>query len=213
MVSGKTRIKFVKTGRMKFISHLDLLRTFKSVLGRAGVPVKYSEGFNPHPKMVFSLPLPVGAESVCEYLDIVLTEERAEEQLIADINRQLTEELKVVEIYPVDMSFQQISCVEYDFTFDELTGKELEGALSGALEIEKHSKKGMVTVDLRPKIAEYQIKEEDTLRFHALLGAESGDFVNPELLVRAIEKAVGKPITYYSILRLQLYTENGAVFH
>ena len=212
MVSGKIRIKFIKVGKLKFISHLDLLRTFKSVLGRAKVPLKYSQGFNPHPKMVFSLPLPVGAESVCEYLDIELTEPREETELLEAINAELTDELKVTAIYPQEMSFGEITGAEYDFYFDDLTKEELEKALETDLTIGKHSKKGMITVDLRPKIAGYSITEGESLRFHALLGADSGDFVNPELLVRAIERAAGKPIEYYSIMRLELYTGEGKAF-
>ena len=90
MISGKTRLKFYKIGKLKFISHLDLQRTMKGALGRANVPLKYSEGFNPHPKMVFSLPLPVGAESRCEYLDIILNEPCDERELQERINTQLT---------------------------------------------------------------------------------------------------------------------------
>jgi len=214
MIDGKVRIKFYKTGKLKFISHLDLMRTMKGALGRAKAPIKYTEGFNPHPKMVFSLPLPVGAESVCEYLDVTLTEPCDEEALKNAINAELTRELQVTEIYPQEMSFQEITGAEYDFFFYDLTRAELEQALEGALPIEKKSKKGFVTVDLRPKIAGYGITETgESVRFHALLGADSGDFVNPELLVRAIEKSLGRPVEDYAVKRLELYAGEGIVFH
>ena len=74
MVQDKIRLEFYKKGRMKYISHLDLIRTMTGALGRSEIPVYYSEGFNPHPKMVFALPLSVGCESICEYLDIKLLE-------------------------------------------------------------------------------------------------------------------------------------------
>ena len=194
MISGKTRLKFYKIGKLKFISHLDLQRTMKGALGRANVPLKYSEGFNPHPKMVFSLPLPVGAESRCEYLDIILNEPCDERELQERINTQLTRELQITAVY-------------------DMTGKELEGLLEGALPIVKKSKKGFIEVDLRPKIAGYAIKNaEEGVLLHALLGADSGDFVNPELLVRALERALGRPVEDYSILRLELYSGE-RVFH
>ena len=212
-LEGKVRFKFHKIGKLKFISHLDLMRTMKGALGRAKVPLKYSEGFNPHPKMVFSLPLPVGAESICEYLDVVLTEPCDREELLCAVNAQLTSELKVLDVYPVQMDLRDIAGAEYDFFFGDLNQEELERALEGDLPIEKKSKKGMITVDLRPKIAGYGIETTDgRLRFHALLGADSGDFVNPELLVRAIERKVGHPIEYYSIMRLELYTTGGEPF-
>ena len=64
------RMKFSKVGSMQYISHLDLQRNFARVLIRAGIPVWYTKGFNPHAKIVFGLPLSVGAQSVCEYVDV-----------------------------------------------------------------------------------------------------------------------------------------------
>ena len=213
MVSGKIRLKFHKIGKLKFISHLDLCRTLKGAIGRAGVPIKYSEGFNPHPKMVFALPLPVGAESVCEYLDITLTEPCDEKQLMRDINAQLTKELQITAIYEKAMEFTEIAMAEYEFFFEDLSAEELKKVLSSALPIEKRSKKGMIEVDLRPKILHFEVGErQGATRFHAFLGADSNDFVNPELLVRAFERAAGKPVEYYSIMRLALYTANADPF-
>ena len=207
MVSGKIRLKFHKLGKLKFISHLDLCRTLKGAIGRAGVPIKYSQGFNPHPKMVFALPLPVGAESVCEYLDISLTEPCDEKQLMKDVNAQLTSELQITEIYESKMEFSDIAMAEYEFFFEDFTADQLRTVLEGPLLIEKRSKKGMIEVDLRPKIVRYEITEKQGVTgFHSFLGADSNDFVNPELLVRAFEKAAGKSINYYSIMRLAVYT-------
>ena len=64
------RIKFTKTGALQYISHLDLHRTFSRLLVRCGVSIWYSEGFTPHPRLVFATPLSVGAESLCEYVDV-----------------------------------------------------------------------------------------------------------------------------------------------
>ena len=58
MVPENIRIKFKKTGRLKYISHLDLCRTMQPAMIRAKIPLWYTEGFNPHPKMVFAQPLP-----------------------------------------------------------------------------------------------------------------------------------------------------------
>lgn len=213
MIIDKIRLRFHKTGKLKFISHLDLQRTLKGALGRAKVPMKYTEGFNPHPKMVFSLPLPVGAESVCEYLDLTLTAPCDERELMRSINAQLTSDLQIDRIYPQNRPLTEIACAEYEFFFYDLSAEDLERALDGDLPIEKKSKKGVVTVDLRPKIAGYKIDgSPERVRFHALLGADSGDFVNPELLVRSIALALGKPVEDYSIMRLELYTADGEVF-
>ena len=82
MLPTPIRIKFTKTGALQFISHLDLNRTMKTVMIRAKIPIHYSEGFNPHPKMVFALPLSIGAESVCELLDIKIDLEMTSYEII-----------------------------------------------------------------------------------------------------------------------------------
>ena len=67
----KVRLEFSKTGKAKFISHLDLNRALKSVFIRSKVAIWFTNGFNPHPKMVFALPLSVGAESITELLKYI----------------------------------------------------------------------------------------------------------------------------------------------
>ena len=70
----KVRIKFAKTGHMKFVGHLDTMRYFQKAIRRSGLPIKYSEGFNPHQIMSFAAPLGVGLSSSGEYMDIELKE-------------------------------------------------------------------------------------------------------------------------------------------
>ena len=65
----KLRLRFEKTGRAIYISHLDLMRTMQRVFLRADCPLKYSEGFNPHALISILLPLSVGVGSVCELMD------------------------------------------------------------------------------------------------------------------------------------------------
>jgi hypothetical protein len=69
------RFKFSKTGRIRFIGHLDLLKLFQKAIRRAGLPVAYSEGYNPHMKMVFAAPLPLGFESRGDYADVFFKQE------------------------------------------------------------------------------------------------------------------------------------------
>ena len=87
------RVRFRKVGNLQYISHLDLQRTFSRVLVRAGLPLWYTKGFNPHIKMVFGMPLPVGSESECEFLDIRIEREMSEAEVMARLNAELTDEL------------------------------------------------------------------------------------------------------------------------
>ena len=102
------RLKFKKIGTLQYISHLDLQRTFNRVISRACIPVWYTKGFNPHIKLVFSTPLSVGAQSVCEFLDIRIDREMACEEIMARLNRELTEELCIEEAYIPSSDFSEI---------------------------------------------------------------------------------------------------------
>lgn len=90
----KARIKFSKTGSMRFIGHLDVMRYFQKAMRRAGIKVSYSQGFSPHQLMSFTSPLGIGLSSDAEYLDIVL-EEADTPQVMADrINAVMNNEIK-----------------------------------------------------------------------------------------------------------------------
>ena len=99
MVPENIRIKFKKTGRLKYISHLDLCRTMCPAMIRAKIPLWYTEGFNPHPTMMFAQPLPLFVESECEFLDIKITEPVSHEELKARLRSAFTEELYVIDVY------------------------------------------------------------------------------------------------------------------
>ena len=88
------RIKFKKVGNLQYISHLDLVRTMNKIIVRSRLPLWYTEGFNPKPKMVFAAPLSTGVESMSEYMDLRLTE-RIDPELAKDaLNRNMTEEMQ-----------------------------------------------------------------------------------------------------------------------
>jgi radical SAM-linked protein len=72
----KVRVRFTKQGKVRFTSHRDIARVWERVLRRADVPVAYSEGFSPRPKVSFGLALPTGGESLAEYLDVDVDEGR-----------------------------------------------------------------------------------------------------------------------------------------
>ena len=80
---------FTKEGYMKYISHLDLMRLFMRAFRRAGLPLKMSEGFNPHPKLSISRALKLGVESENEQAMVILKTAMRSEDFIAIMNRQL----------------------------------------------------------------------------------------------------------------------------
>lgn len=85
----KFRFKFSKTGEYKYFSHLDIITIITRALRRAKIRVKYSEGYNPRPKISFGPPTPLGIESSAEYCDIIVADEISEEELALRLNNQL----------------------------------------------------------------------------------------------------------------------------
>lgn len=97
-VYERFRIKFLKEGDIRFISHLDLMRLLERAVRRAGLPAKMTEGFNPHIKMVLPFALPVGTESQGELLDILLPRGSSSEQVKTLLSASLPEGIQVVSV-------------------------------------------------------------------------------------------------------------------
>ena len=93
------RVKFFKRGKLQYISHLDLVRTMMKIIVRAKLPLWYTEGFNPKPKMVFAAPLSIGTESMTEFMDLRLIERMSEEEALLRLNRNMTDEMQAIEAY------------------------------------------------------------------------------------------------------------------
>ena len=87
------RVKFHKIGNLQYISHLDLVRTMMKVIVRAKLPLWYTEGFNPKPKLAFAAPLSIGTESVSEFMDIRLTEKIDPQDAVNALNTNMTSEM------------------------------------------------------------------------------------------------------------------------
>ena len=88
------RFKFYKKGALQYISHLDLQRPMARVLVRAGIPMWYTQGYNPHAKVIFGLPLSVGTESECEFIDLRIDKDISPAEVKERLNRELTPEMQ-----------------------------------------------------------------------------------------------------------------------
>ncbi len=101
----------------KYISHLDLLRCFTRSIMRSGLPVEYSQGFNPHQKLSFALPLPVGVTSECEYVDISFTNDALDdERIIKKLNMNLPPDIQIISAGDINHKAADIVCAEYVIT-------------------------------------------------------------------------------------------------
>ncbi len=91
----KLRVKYKVTEEGRFLGHLDLTRTIMKILRRADLPVMLSEGFNPHPRLSFAMPLSVGHTGDGEFFEVVLKEEITEEEFIKIFNKFAPRQLRL----------------------------------------------------------------------------------------------------------------------
>ena len=220
------RLKFCKVGTLQYISHLDLQRTFNRILVRACIPVWYTQGFNPHIKLVFSTPLSVGSESVCEYLDIRLSREMPLDELKDSLNAEMTDEFYITEVYEPKNDFSSIAYASYDIAIhtngasESLAGKIEEILSTSPLTMIKKGKAGEKEIDIIPLIKEVKSKyneENLNIELNVVLSASSTQYLNPEMLITALKEKtdiLSGSLTeeYYSILRTTLRKEDMSEF-
>ncbi|WP_130889913.1 MULTISPECIES: TIGR03936 family radical SAM-associated protein [Fusobacterium] len=156
----KKRVYFDKFGEMKFISHLDLLRFFDRLLKKSQIPVKYSQGFHPRPKMSFGSPVSLGTEAYDEMMDFELETPMSNEEVFKRLNSSNVVGFKVnkVEEVPKKSSIME----EYTVMIYEIEGSEediskLEELLNRDEIVEIKEKKGKIaTRDLKVRIKSFK---------------------------------------------------------
>ena len=156
----KKRVYFDKFGEMKFISHLDLLRFFDRLLKKSQIPVKYSQGFHPRPKMSFGSPVPLGTEAYDELMDFELESPMSNEEVFERLNSSNVMGFRVnkVEEVPRKSSIME----EYTIMIYEIEGSEkdilkLEELLNRDEIAEVKEKKGkIVTRDLKVRVKSFK---------------------------------------------------------
>lgn len=195
------RVRFNKIGNLQFISHLDLCRTMRSSLKRAGIPVMYSEGFNPHPKMSFLLPLSIGCQSVCEVMELKIASGLSFDEIKDRLNSALTDELVITEVYSPVNKYGDLGFAEYIVTFD--AGFDTVPLSGQKLVVSKRTKNGERNVDILPLIKKYECSS-DSIKL--LLSADSENYLNPEYVVKAITS------DGYDIMRTNVYLKDGVTF-
>ena len=97
----RLRVRFSRGEELKFISHLDIIRLWVRALRRAQIPLEYTEGFSPHPRISLAVPLSVGVTAENELMDISMTKVISPHWFTDTVNRQLPEGLKVLETTPI----------------------------------------------------------------------------------------------------------------
>ncbi len=190
--------RFEKGGYTKYISHLDLLRVFKRAFKVMGLDIRYSNGYNPHPKMSFAQPLSLGYSSLCEYLEFETITPHDPESLKEDLAKNLPRDLAITELFQFDSEVKTLAaesdaCEYRIFVPFEGTEEEFRDLFTSYMAqdritaLKKMKKtKTMEEVDIKDKIRSWKVsKEGDNAVIDCILDSGSHSNLSPELVIKS----------------------------
>lgn len=190
--------RFEKGGYTKYISHLDLLRVFKRAFKVMGLDIRYSNGYNPHPKMSFAQPLSLGYSSLCEYLEFETLTPHDPESLKEDLAKNLPRDLAITELFQFDSEVKTLAaesdaCEYRIFVPFEGTEEEFRDLFASYMAqdritaLKKMKKtKTLEEVDIKDKIRSWKVsKEGDNAVIDCILDSGSHSNLSPELVIKS----------------------------
>ena len=209
----KARIKFTKEAPVKYLGHLDILRFFQKCFVRAGVRMIYSEGFNPHQKLSFALPLGVGITSRGEFLDADIEDGQDLEDIKERLNSVSGDGFFILDIREVKEGAESLMSAvvfaSYEVYCKDGAFSMPEGFMDQeSIPVIKKTKKGSREVDIKPLIR----KLEGEYPVNMLLSAGSLNNLKPELLLEAACRFKGTEYVRedFEIVRTGLYGPDGS---
>ncbi|WP_028514991.1 TIGR03936 family radical SAM-associated protein [Ruminococcus flavefaciens] len=214
----RVRATFEKCGRAKYISHLDLNRCMLRTFRRSRLPIWYTEGFNPHPYYSFALALSLGFESSCEILDFNLNEDIPFDEIRDKLNAVMPEGMRIVKVAEQKQKITAIAKAEYSFSLvsdetGELFTAVQELIASPEIFIEKKTKKGLKTVDIKPDMEILTCnKTENSIDISMYLPAGTQTNYNPTLFIEALKKTTEIPFETKNIRRTAILCADNTVF-
>ncbi|MBB1255679.1 TIGR03936 family radical SAM-associated protein [Streptomyces alkaliterrae] len=163
----RVRLRYTKRGRLRFTSHRDFQRAFERALRRAEVPMAYSAGFTPHPKVSYANAAPTGTASEAEYLEIALAERRDPALVRKLLDDSLPDGLDIVDAVEAHVPgfADRLTASCWELRLDGVEPAEAEKAVAAFLaaenvEVERQTKKGMRTFDARAAVASLECVAE-----------------------------------------------------
>ncbi|MGH7428598.1 MAG: TIGR03936 family radical SAM-associated protein, partial [Candidatus Methylomirabilaceae bacterium] len=202
------RIRFVfqKRGDLRFLSHLELMKALSRALRRAQIPMAYSQGYNPQPKLSVALALPVGVEGWRELADVELQSRIAPSELVERVNRHFTSELHLLSAGEVPLSAPSLTPSVREATYEiwlplngwgpEVTSRLASPTLCddwmarASIPVSVQRKEKVVEVDARPLILELATLPEEggALRWGLRLKTGQGTSVRPQSIMACLVK-------------------------
>lgn len=195
-------LRYEKGEDAKYISHLDFLRAVNRTLRRAEIPVSFSQGFNPHPKLSFALALPLGTTSITELMELELDCDMAPHELLDRLNSASLMGIRFIEagISPDKNKFKSIAYAKYNVKTDKIVSeKELDAFLNmDEIVVPKKTKSGTRDTDIKPEIESIKIIDGS---FIMTLCAGNEKNLKPETVLDAMRRFIPgfEPEDYNSV--------------
>ncbi|MEU1510554.1 TIGR03936 family radical SAM-associated protein [Streptomyces sp. NPDC005811] len=178
----RIRLRYTKRGRLRFTSHRDFQRAFERALRRAEVPMAYSAGFTPHPKVSYANAAPTGTGSEAEYLEIALTAAREPQTLRALLDESLPTGLDIVDAVEARTSglADRLTASVWELRLDGVDPADAERAVqvfnsAGTVEVQRMTKNGLRTFDARPAVVHLETQLETQLDTQLETQSEAAD--------------------------------------
>ncbi len=185
----KLRFCFEKNGTSAYISHLDLMKVLQRSFVRANIPVKYSQGFNPHIEMSIVVPLSTGYETRCDLCDLDLTVDELPKNFVEDLNAVMPRGMKALCAGPADRPVREIVYCAYDVLLPAGDAQAMKALFDEPVMVEKRSKRGRREVNLQDYIKALSVVTEgEQTRLSCVLSA-GNDPLNPMYLTQALKNA------------------------
>ncbi len=213
----KIRIKFTKTGNLRFIGHLDVMRYFQKLMRRAKVDIRYSEGYSPHQIMSFAQPLGLGDTSTGEYVDIEVNSTDSSEAMLKALNDAGMEEIRCLSYVKIDdetrhsNAMSNVAAADYRIYFRKglPDPEDLTAFFSQESIIVTHKTKTKTAeTDIRPLIYEWRLNK-DSLFIRLATGSSSN--CKPDTVMEAFDSFRGREWDQfaYHYHRLEMYARKG----
>ncbi|TCL64204.1 radical SAM-linked protein [Hydrogenispora ethanolica] len=215
---AKYRIRFSKENNLKYLSHLEIIKTIERAIRRGRLTMAYSEGYHPHPKLSFGPALAVGISSMDEYFDLELVDHDEPERLAKELNGALPEGLRVLAVkkiethHPVKSLNAILNRAAYTVELNVAAGAQAEimsqlDQLKEASEIKiaRNTKEGQKVVNIRPWLHNLSTKKinDNILAVYIVGEIGSGGHLRPEDIIHALPQ----PVEIVSIVRTGLWHE------
>ena len=204
-------LKFTKTGYSKYISHLDLIRVFTRSFKIAELDIRYSNGFNPHPRMSFAQPLSLGYSSVAEYLEFETETEHSEVELFELLSPLLPEGIQILFIEPMELGKRSLGsetiAAEFEIRFaTDVSEDKLVEMMADyisqpeiiALKRMKKTKR-LEETNIKGKIREISISKPDQAVIRCVLDQGSASNLSPEPLIQSFMKYTSLDIPRWEV--------------